>query len=156
MTSETARAPASEDEMGTHPSRLVRPFVLAAPLMILVLLPALLYGQRSRDVAAEADRALVDSFAPTADDTAVALDPEMLCDPSSAATLTTTFTEIDVDGDNHKSSVTGLGFDTVTVDLKGWIDEPSGPNMDDIIIRLERSGGGWCVADVKTLVTESD
>ena len=103
-------------------------------------------------MAAEADRALIGSLVSTGDDTAMTIDPEMLCDPSAAATLATTFTEIDVSGDGHKASVTGLGFDSVTVDLKGWVDEPSGPDRDDIMIRLERAGNRWCVADVKTLV----
>ncbi len=156
MTADTPASPVSEDEMGTHPSRLAKPFILAAPLMAAALIPAVIYGQRSRDVAAEADRALVASLAPAADDTAVALDPDALCDPAAASEMTMTFSEIDLDADNHKASVTGLGFDAVIVDLKGWVDEPSGTNADDIIIRLERSGTGWCVAGVKTRVAGTE
>lgn len=141
--------------MGNQLSRLAKPFLLAAPLMVAALLPAAVYGRRSADVAAEADRALVGSLAPTDDGSAVVIDPELLCDPSSAASMTTTFTELDLSGDNHKASVTGLGFDAVTVDLKGWVGEPSGPDKDDIAIRLEKVGGQWCVAGVKSLVAET-
>ena len=151
VTFETAPTPAGEDEMGTHLSRLAKPFLLAAPLMLVAVVPAAIYGQRSRDVAAEADRALVAALAPTADGAAVVLEPEMLCDPAAAATMITTFAEIDIDGDSHKSSVSGLGFDAVIVDLKGWIGQPSGRDKDDIVIRLERSDGGWCVADINEL-----
>lgn len=155
MTSESAPVPPSEEDMGTHLSRLAKPFALAAPLMMVALVPAALYGQRSNDVASEANRALLGSFAPTGNGSAVVLAQEALCDPSAAATSTTSFTEIDLGGDNHKSSVSGLGFDTVTVDLEGWVGEPSGSDKDDITIRLKRSDDGWCVADVTTSVVES-
>lgn len=151
VTAETAPEPSSEDQMGTHVSRLARPFILAAPLMVAALLPAAVYGQRSNDVAANADRALIGSIMPTGDGTAVTLDPEMLCDPLAAAGLSTTFAELDLHGDSHKASVTGLGFDAVIVDVEGWVDEATGPDRDDIAIRLERTDGDWCVADVTVL-----
>lgn len=159
MTSAPTPVPPNEEEMGPHLARLGKPFVLAAPLMVAALLPAAFYGQRSRDVAAEANRALVDSFTPTGGGSAVVLDSEAFCKPSDAATTATTFNEIDIGGDNHKSSVNGLGFDTVTVDLEGWVDEPSGQDKDrdrdSITFLLERSDGAWCVAEVKSLIAES-
>ncbi len=155
VTSESAPRPPNEEEMGTHLARLAKPFVLAAPLMVAALLPAAFYGQRSRDVAAEADRALVGSFTPTGSGSAVALDSKAFCEPNDAATMTTMFTEIDIGGDNHKSSVNGLRFDTVTVDLEGWVGEPSGQDKDNIKILLQRADGGWCVANVEALAESS-
>lgn len=153
MTFDTESAPPSENEMGSHLSRLARPFVLAIPLMVGTLLPAALYGERSREVAADADRALVGSLAPTVDGAAVSLDPQMLCDPADADSLDTTFSELDLSGDNHKASVSGLGFDTVNVDVKGLVQGSPGPK-NDITIRLERASRGWCVVDVETAITQ--
>lgn len=142
--------------MGTHLSRLARPFMLAAPLMVAVVLPAAAYGLRSNDVAGQADRALVGSLTSTGDGTAVSLDPEMLCDPVTGAALPTVFAEVDLAGESHKASVTGLGFEAVIVDVEGRLDGASGSTPDDISIRLERGGGDWCVADVTVLGAGGD
>ena len=123
--------------------------------MVAVLLPAFLYGQRSRQVATDADRYLLSSLTTAADGAVVTLDPMSFCDPVTAELVTTTFVELNLDGDNHKASVTGLGFDRVTVDLKGWVEEPSttpAASEDDIIIDLQRRSDEWCVTDLRTRV----
>ncbi len=137
----------SEEAMGTTISRMTRPFVMVGPLMVMILVPAFLYGLQSRRVAQEADDVFVAALAPTADGSGVEFEPSLLCDPGDAATMTTTFTRLDLDGDNHKSSVNGLGFDSVTIDLQGQIDEATA-DSDDISIHLRGVAGRWCITDV--------
>ena len=151
MADENVPVPPSGDELGSQLMRVAKPFALAGPLMAITLVPAIWYGQRSRDVAAEADRALVASLTAVDDGQTIELDPRALCEPTATERLTTGFTDLDLGADNHKASVTGLGFDTVTVDVKGRVDQPSGSDPDDITFRLRRVDDGWCVADVMTL-----
>jgi len=156
MTSESTPAPPDEEEMGSQLSRLARPFLLAAPLMAATLVPAVFYGQRSRSVAAEANQVLIAALAEVDEGPSRALSRDALCDPAAADSFTMTFSQVDLGDKSHKSSISGLGFDAATVDLKGWVDEPSGTIRDDIIVRLKRSGDRWCITNVKTLVAEAD
>ncbi len=160
--------------MGSQLSRLARPFALAAPLIVVTLVPATLYGLRSQSVADQADRFLVTALGLVDDGPAMALDPGALCDPASVSTMPIDFAAIDVDGDSHKASVTGIGFDAVRVDMVGRLPGPSAATQDDaavpdgtatqgdiavpddIVFRLERSDGGWCVDEVSTLLAEDD
>ncbi len=158
MTSQTTPAPPDEEEMGSHPSRLVKPFLLAAPLMALALVPAFFYGRHSDRVAADADEALMASLDSAADGPGMTLDPEALCDQANTESIATEFAVLDLVDEAHKASVTGLGFDTVTVDLKGWVESPAAidpDTRDDISVRMERINDDWCVADVVSLAGQS-
>ena len=139
--------------------RLSKPLLLLAPLAFIIVVPAAVYGFQSRVVAAEANDALIGALVQD-ESGGFSVDTAFLCRPEDDAKLTTEFADLGVDEQTHKYSVSGIGFSTVVVDLKGWSDRPdqsgsptpAGTELDerdDIALEVELFDDRWCVFDVR-------
>lgn len=147
-------------------SRVLTPTLLLAPLTIGLLLFGIIYGWRSSQTAAELDAQAPFLVIDSPDGFRVA--PDRLCPDARDEAADLTFDSLDLDDPSRKSSISGLGFDRGVIDVKGWLEEPTGDaepaneggttaaasdpaaqdSRDDITLELRRSDGTWCVDDV--------
>lgn len=144
--------------------QLLRPLLLVAPLAILVVVPAVVYGRQSQSGADAADRALVSSVVVSAEGR-LSFAPDRYCGRADTTALTVDFAELGLGEEDHMSTLSGVGFNTAVVDLTGHVTSPptslsgdrsetDSDRRDDISVQMHRVDAVWCIDAVAVSVSD--
>lgn len=133
--------------------RLLTPIFLVSPLIVLLLVPALVYGVSSDRAADAANQAMVRSL--TTGDDQVSISREFVCAQSTVDTTSLEFTSLRVNAPNQKTSLSTVGFDQAVVTMKGWATNSaksaSTTSPDSVTAYLHQQDGEWCLYELDVL-----
>ena len=145
--------------------RLLTPLVLVSPLILLLAIPAAVYGWASTQAASTAKSAVLAAVENRGELWLV--DEAFLCADNLAAPEDLRFTSLNINEPEHRASLSTVGFDEAVIDLRGTVAESMEPGSEGgdgsvgsvgdrptpthVELHLQRQSDVWCLYDVDVI-----